>query len=135
MKRPRILVVDDQPHIARITGMILDQAGKYEIALETRPAHVINAARQFSPNAIVLDYNMPGKTGAEVARDIWNDQALQETAILFFCGLVPPKDASLQETARGPFRFISKMLPPGELLAAVDQMVSLPPRIEDSTAA
>jgi CheY-like chemotaxis protein len=125
MKRLRILVVDDQPQIARITGIILDQAGKYEIAVETHPAHVVDAARRYAPTAIVLDYNMPGKTGADVAREIWNDQLLQETGILFFCGLVPPKDASLQETARGPFRFISKMVPPNELLAAVDEMVSL----------
>jgi CheY-like chemotaxis protein len=127
--------VDDQPHIARITGMILDQAGKYEIALETRPAHVVRAARQFSPDAIVLDYNMPGKTGAEVAREIWSDQLLRETGILFFCGLVPPMDASLQETARGPFRFISKMIPPHELLAAVDQMVSISSKTEGSAVA
>jgi CheY-like chemotaxis protein len=135
MKLPRILVVDDQPHIARITGMILDEAGKYEIALETRPAHVVNVARQFSPDAIVLDYNMPGKTGAEVAREIWNDQTLRETGILFFCGLVPPTDASLRETAHGPFRFISKMVPPNELRAAVAQMVSISSKAENSAAA
>ncbi len=124
MKLPRILVVDDQPHIARITGMILGQAGIYEIALETRPAHVVDAARRFAPDAIVLDYNMPGKTGAEVAGEIWKDESLQQTGILFFCGLVPPRDASLQETARSPFRFVSKMIPPYELLAAVAQIVS-----------
>jgi CheY-like chemotaxis protein len=135
MKLPRILVVDDQPHIARITGMILGQAGKYEIALETRPAHVVEAARHFSPAAIVLDYNMPGKTGVEVAREIWNDELLRETGILFFCGLVPPTDASLQLTARGPFRFISKMVPPNELLAAVEQMVSNSTKTRASAAA
>jgi len=135
MKLPRILVVDDQPHIARVTGMILDEAGKYEIALETRPAHVVNMVRLFSPDAIVLDYNMPGKNGVEVAREIWKDQSLRETGILFFCGLVPPKDASLRETARGPFRFISKMIPPNELRAAVAQMVSHPSKAEDSAAA
>ena len=135
MKIPRILVVDDQPHIARITGMILDQAGKYEIALETRPAHVVDAARRFGPDAIVLDYQMPGKTGAEVAREIWNDEVLRNIGILFFCGLVPPRDASLQETARGPFRFISKMLPPNELIAAVADIVSLSSGAEGSEAA
>jgi CheY-like chemotaxis protein len=132
---PRILVVDDQPHIARITRMMLEQAGKYEIATETRPAHVVDTVRRFAPHTIVLDYNMPGKTGAEVAREIWNDQFLQETGILFFCGLVPPKDASLQETARGPFRFISKMIPPKELLTAVDEMVSISAKTEPSSAA
>jgi len=135
MKLPRILVVDDQPHIARITGMILGQAGKFEIALETLPAHVVEAARQFCPNAIVLDYNMPGKTGADVAREIWGDQALHGTGILFFCGLVPPSDAALQTIARGPFRFISKMIPPNELLAAVEQMVAISPKPERFAAA
>ena len=135
MKLPRILVVDDQPHIARITGMILGQAGKYEIALETRPAHAVEAARRFSPDAIVLDYNMPGKTGADVAREIWNDQDLRGTGILFFCGLVPPREAALEETARGPFRFVSKMIPPVELIAAVDEMVAISSKTEGSVAA
>jgi twitching motility two-component system response regulator PilH len=125
MKRPRILVVDDQPHIARITRMMLDQAGKYDVSLETRPSHVVEAVRQFTPDAIVLDFNMPGKNGAEVAREIWKDDTLHETAILFFCGLVPPKDPRMQETARGPFRFVSKMIAPKELVAAIDEMVSI----------
>jgi CheY-like chemotaxis protein len=81
----------------------------------------------------VLDYNMPGKSGADVAREIWKDQLLHETGILFFCGLVPPKDASLNETARGPFRFISKMIPPTELVAAVDEMVSISSKTEASS--
>jgi CheY-like chemotaxis protein len=135
MNLPRILVVDDQPHIARITRMMLEQAGKYEVALETRPAHVVDAVRRFCPNTIVLDYNMPGKTGADVAREIWSDQILHETGILFFCGLVPPKDAFLQATARGPFRFISKMIPPSELLIAVDEMLSISSKAERESAA
>jgi CheY-like chemotaxis protein len=127
MKRPRILVVDDQPHIARITRMMLDQAGKYDLSLETRPAHVVETVRQLTPDAILLDLNMPGKGGAEVAREIWNDEALHETAILFFCGLIPPKDPSFEEYARGPFRFLSKLTPPGELVAAIDEIISAGP--------
>jgi CheY-like chemotaxis protein len=135
MKRPRILVVDDQPHIARITGMMLGQSGKYEIAWETRPAHVLEVVRQFSPDVIVLDHNMPGKTGREVALEIWKDQALQATGILFFCGLVPSADPTLQESARGPFRFVSKTIPPRELLAAVEQMIPDSSKLESSVAA
>jgi len=104
--------------------MMLDQAGKYDVSLETRPAHVVEAVRQFTPDAIVLDFNMPGKNGAEVAREIWKDELLHETAILFFCGLVPPTDPRMHEIARGPFRFLSKMIAPKDLVAAVDEMVS-----------
>ena len=89
----------------------------------------------FCPDTIVLDYNMPGKNGVEVAREIWSDQSLRETGILFFCGLVPPKDASLREMARGPFRFISKMAPSNELRDAVAQMLLDSSKAEDSAAA
>jgi len=42
MKLGRILVVDDRTPIARITAVILDLAGKYEIALKTRLTHFVD---------------------------------------------------------------------------------------------
>jgi len=124
MPRPRILVVDDQPHIARITRMMLEQAGKYDIAQETRSSQVVETTKEFSPDVIVLDLNMPGKDGREIAREIWKDEALHSTAILFFCGLVPPPDAALEDSARGPFRFISKLIPSQDLLSAIDEILA-----------
>lgn len=132
MARPRILVVDDQPHIARITRMMLEQAGKYDIAQETRSSQVLDTAREFSPDAIVLDLNMPGKDGRDIARELWKDDALHSTAILFFCGLVPPRDAALEDSARGPFRFVSKLIPSQDLISEIDEIL-LESKVSSST--
>src|SRR5258708_38848862 len=125
MKPCRILVIDEQPQIARLTRMVLQHVGKHEVSVETRPAQALAAARQFAPHAIVLDFKMPGKNGIEVAREIWSDNSLGEIAILFFCGLIPGQVAAVQEIARGPFRFLSKLSPPADLLTAVAEMLLL----------
>jgi len=65
----RILVVDDEPNIAELVGMAL----RYE-GWETRLAHTgrqaVDAAREFSPDAVVLDIMLPDFDGLEVLRRI-----------------------------------------------------------------
>lgn len=118
------MVVDDQPALARVVRLVLERTERYEVLLETRPGQVLGVARGFRPAAILLDVDMPGKNGAEVARDLWQEADLNHIPILFFSGLVPTKESGMRETAHGAMRFVSKFAQPPELIAAIEEILA-----------
>ncbi len=119
----RVLVVDDQPQLARIVRLILEETGGYDVLIETRACQVPATARAYRPSAILLDVDMPDKNGAEVARDLWRMEDVRDIPILFFTGLVPISEAGERETAYGTRRFLSKMVQPPQLLTAMDELL------------
>lgn len=123
-EKTRILVVDDQPQLARIVRFILEETGGYDALIETRARLVTLTARAYRPAAILLDVDMPERNGAEVARDLWRTDDLRDIPILFFTGLLPIGEAGERDTAYGRHCFLSKMVQPAQLLAAIKELLS-----------
>jgi CheY-like chemotaxis protein len=125
VEKIRILVVDDQPQLARVVRLILEESGRYEVQIETRPDFVPASARNYRPAVILLDVDMPDKNGAEVARDLWRAADLRNIPILFFTGLVPINEAGQRDTAHGARRFVSKLAQPAQLFAAIEEVLAM----------
>ena len=67
-KKPiRVLVVDDNQDAATSLGELLASAG-YEVEVSFDGATALETAEKFHPDACVLDINMPGMDGYELAR-------------------------------------------------------------------
>jgi two-component system, OmpR family, response regulator len=65
----RILVVDDEPSLAELLAGVLRYEG-WEIAVAADGASAVRAARDFQPDAIVLDIMLPDFDGLEVLRRV-----------------------------------------------------------------
>jgi signal transduction histidine kinase len=65
----KILVVDDEPDIVKVLSKILELSG-YEVAAAYGGAEAVKAAREQSPELILLDYMMPDLTGLDVLKEI-----------------------------------------------------------------
>ncbi len=65
----RILVVDDEPNIVELARLYLRNEGYEVLTADSGPA-ALDAARQASPDLIVLDIMLPGLDGWEVCRQI-----------------------------------------------------------------
>lgn len=64
---PAVLVVDDSADYRRIVSRVLENSGFEPLAVpDAAAARVWLAAR--TPQAVVLDWNMPGESGVELAR-------------------------------------------------------------------
>lgn len=61
----RILVVDDDPQVARALGRLLRRSG-YEVELAETGADALLKIPTFLPDAVISDFRMPGMTGAEM---------------------------------------------------------------------
>jgi two-component system KDP operon response regulator KdpE len=66
---PRILVVDDEPHIVRGLKIILRTAGYTVEAAETKAEALASLASR-PPDAVVLDLVLPDGQGVEVCREV-----------------------------------------------------------------
>jgi two-component system, OmpR family, KDP operon response regulator KdpE len=72
MRAGRILVVDDQPQIRRFMRTTLAGAG-YEVGDAKTGEEALERAREFRPDLVLLDVNMPGMGGLAACREIRTD--------------------------------------------------------------
>ena len=64
---PRVLVVDDNQDAAISLAMVLGAAG-FDVQTSFDGNTALQAAKTFDPHACVLDINMPGMEGYELAK-------------------------------------------------------------------
>ncbi|MDC5696014.1 response regulator transcription factor [Intrasporangium calvum] len=63
----RVLVVDDEPNLTELLGMALRYEG-WEVRAAATGMEAVRAAREFDPDAVVLDMMLPDFDGLEVLR-------------------------------------------------------------------
>lgn len=124
MNKPRILVVDDEPNLSGLVRLFLEKTRRFEVRVENRSALALTAAREFRPDMVLLDVDMPGKDGGEVAREIQADATLCRTPILFFTSLVSTDEAGQRESVRGGMRFLAKPVNPKILVETIDRLLA-----------
>lgn len=66
---PNILIVEDETELARVVQSYLEQAGM-NVRVETRGDRGLWAWEQLKPDLVLLDLNLPGMDGLDVARAI-----------------------------------------------------------------
>ena len=76
----RVLVVDDEPTLTDLLQMALRYEG-WEVRTASDGRHALTLAREFRPDAIVLDIMLPDIDGMQVLSRVRQDG--QQTAVLF----------------------------------------------------
>jgi len=125
MSKRRVLIVDDDVNLSRLAGMILENSGKYEVMIVNQSARALAAAIQFQAEVMLLDVDMPGLSGGDLARQAAFDSRLRDVPILFLTGLVRRAETLEGPIESGGRQFLAKPVDPAQLLAAVDLL--LPP--------
>ena len=67
--RGEIFVVDDDPAVREMLSMVLS-AGGYEVICFADGAALLAVARSKSPACILLDVNIPGKSGLDILKEL-----------------------------------------------------------------
>lgn len=118
-----ILVVDDSNDIRVILQRLLIAAG-YRVILATNGQEAICLARQYRPELVLLDLNMPVLDGWEAARRIRAEPALDETLIVAMTGY-RFDSAAHTALAAGCHTVLFKPFDVAELLSNVATSVAL----------
>jgi serine phosphatase RsbU (regulator of sigma subunit) len=84
-QRQRIVVIDDNSNDLQVTRRFLERRGYDAFPADSGEAG-LRLAAQVLPDAIVVDYRMPGMDGFEVTRRIKSDPQLQTIPVLMLTG-------------------------------------------------
>jgi signal transduction histidine kinase len=113
----RVLVVDDNVDAAEMMAALLEAHGhSVRIAHDAQAA--IEAARQFEPDAAVLDIGLPGTDGYELARWLRRDARTAGTRLVALTGWGQEGDRS-RARAAGFDAHLTKPADPEAILAAI----------------
>jgi two-component system alkaline phosphatase synthesis response regulator PhoP len=112
-----ILVVDDDPKIARLVRSYLEQAG-YVVDVVHDGDQALQAMRSRVPHLVVLDLMLPGRDGLSVAQAMRTDAALRSVAILMLTARVDDVDR-IVGLELGADDYVTKPFNPREVVARV----------------
>jgi GAF domain-containing protein len=96
----RILVIDDEEHVAQVLGDLLEEMGaRVEITHSARAARLLLARERF--DLITIDVIMPGENGVELWRQLHTDDPSAAARAVFVTGNVDPSiQSSIDSTGR-----------------------------------
>ena len=114
MSGGRILVVDDEPQIRRIMRTELTSAG-YEVDDAKTGEEALSKVREFRPDLVLLDINMPGIGGLAACRAIRADA----NVALIMLTVRNTEAAKVEALDAGADDFVTKPFSTPELLARI----------------
>lgn len=81
MKRPRVLIVEDEPNIVLSLEFLLQREG-YETVTAVDGEEALALVRQVRPDAVLLDIMLPRRNGYEVCQAIKVDPELRTIPVI-----------------------------------------------------
>src|SRR5262249_17896057 len=114
-EKPTILVVDDDQPIVLLMRKLLAEFG-FEAVTATGGPDALAAARARPPDLVLLDKNMPGMSGVEVAKALRAEPAFERLPILILSG-EPMTKKELEE-----IKADGAVLKPFDVMALVEQI-------------
>ena len=120
MKR-RLLVVDDEPSIAKIVRKQLEVAG-YDVTVAVDGLEGLNKARELMPELIVLDVMLPKMNGTDVCKALKGDPKTSQVPILMLTAKAQRQDKDVGLEA-GANAFLTKPFQLDELLAKIKALL------------
>jgi CheY-like chemotaxis protein len=121
--KPRVLCIDDDPGIGVLLTRLFEDTGRFHFTFETEPFRAVELARKFRPDLLMLDINMPGQTGIQIATQLRNEPWLRYRPIVLFTGLATREIPTVLQLADSPTEFLAKGVPTRVIVAMIDRLL------------
>ncbi len=119
----KVLIVDDEPHMLRVTELSLKKGG-YTLILGRNGREAIELARRELPALIIMDVLMPEVDGLTALRQLKQESALHQIPVIMLTarGHVMTR----QEAANsGATLFLTKPFSPTQLLNEARRLIEI----------
>lgn len=118
--KPKILVVDDEPHIANLIKASLED--DFDVILANSGNEALHKARYERPDIITMDIMMPGMSGFEVVEELkkWDDT--NKIPVIFLSAKDKLKDM-YKGMLTGADDYITKPFEPEDLVKRVKAVI------------
>ena len=121
-RRPRLLLVDDQP--VNIQALHQVFAAECQVLMATNGAQALALCRDRQPDLLLLDVQMPGMDGFELCAQLKADATLSHIAVIFVTASNQPEEETRALEA-GAADFISKPFNPAVVRARVRAQLTI----------
>lgn len=114
MKRPKVLVVDDEEDVINVLRLVLSKSG-YDVITAASGMDGLMRAQSESPDAILLDIMMHEMDGWEVLKLLKLDDATRGIPVVILSARVEPKD-KIRGLQEGAVDYVTKPFAVREIL-------------------
>ena len=118
----KILVVDDDPDVRMALAVTLQEAG-HDIEEASDGVEVLGMAREISPDAILLDINMPGMNGFQALEQLKGHSDTDEIPVIMISARARPRDRE-DALFMGAVDYVTKPWSDGEVELRVDWVLN-----------
>jgi DNA-binding response OmpR family regulator len=113
----RVLLIEDEPNIIEAIRFILSREG-WRVDTHSNGEDAVEMVRSKTPDVVILDVMLPGRSGYDILREMREDPALASLPVLMLTARGQSKDREMAERA-GASRFMTKPFSNAEVLDAV----------------
>ena len=117
----RVLLIDDEPTVTAVCGEMLEGAG-YLVRVENDPQKGLPAALEYRPDVAIVDFQMPGITGADLAWAFAAAEELQRVPIIVLTGF--PDAARRSSLPPGKVQILGKPMTLRLLTEAIEKSLA-----------
>ncbi len=116
----KILLVDDHEVVRLGLRTLISRHAQFEVVAEAdNAADAVNKTQEFSPDVVVMDIRLPGKSGIEAPRDILSLRP--ETKVIMLTSYAE-EDLLFEAISAGASGYVLKQIGSGELIQALERI-------------
>lgn len=117
-----VLLIEDEPNIIEAIRFLLTRDG-WKVGTHSDGADAVEVIQAASPDLVILDLMLPGKSGMDILRDLRDIPALAGLPVLMLTARGQSRDREMAEKA-GVSRFMTKPFSNAEVLTAVRDLLA-----------
>ncbi len=123
-KPVRVLVVDDEPHVAGVISCKFAERG-YRVVSAAGAAEALNILRRQHFDLAIVDYLLPGVDGVQLCNELLTRPSLCKMPVIMLTGM-PHALTEQRLAAVNIRRIMSKPFSPSDLLRAAEEIMADP---------
>ena len=116
-----VLLVEDELNIIEAMRFLLTREG-WRVETHSDGATALDVIRAGTPDLVVLDYMLPGRSGLEILTDLRAEPEYADLPVLMLTAKGQQRDREQAEKA-GVSRFMTKPFSNAEVLTAVRDLI------------
>ena len=117
----RVLLIEDEPHIVEAISFLLTREG-ISVSTHSDGTTAAETAARLTPDLVILDVMLPGKSGFEILEEIRASEAVANTPVLMLTAKGQSRDRAAAEAA-GASLFMTKPFSNKEIVANVKSLL------------
>ena len=117
----KVLLIEDEPNIIEAIRFLLSRDG-WNVHTHANGLDAVEEVARVTPDLLVLDMMLPGRSGMDILRDLRADTATADLPVLMLTARGQTRDRDMAEKA-GVSRFMTKPFSNSEVLNAVRELI------------